>query len=235
MTETVTWKGRMGPFDLVVSEHTFQPTTISTLMAQAMQVKEEDVVVDIGCGTGILAIIAAKLGARRVYGTDIAPDVVEVATANAARLGVGDQVSFVRGDLFEGLPADLQADLVIGDVSGIPDDLAAESGWFPSRVGGGRRGSELPIRMLEAARSRIRAGGRLLLPTGSLQDEAAILTAARSMYGKMVELADRYIPLPSVLAQSEAVRNLANQGVVKLVERGSRLLWQVRVWQMSPA
>ena len=59
--------------------------------------------------------------------------------------------------------------VIIGDVSGIPDALADASGWFPSRRGGGPRGSELPIRMLHAAKERLRAGGRLLLPTGSLQ------------------------------------------------------------------
>jgi precorrin-6B methylase 2 len=233
MPETIVWKGRLGPFELEASDRTFRPTTISTLLAEAMQVKEGDVVVDIGCGTGVLAIIAARLGAHRVYGTDIAPDVIEIGTANAARLGVADRVQFLHGDLFDGLPADLQADLVIGDVSGIPDDLAAESGWFPSLTGGGRRGSELPIRMLEAARSRIRAGGRLLLPTGSLQDEAAILGAARSIYGRLVQLVERNIPLPGVLAQSSAVRNLVAQGIVKLSERGSRFLWQARVWEVT--
>ena len=45
-------------------------------------------VIDFGCGSGILAIAAAKLGARRVYGVDIDPQAVATARANAARNAV---------------------------------------------------------------------------------------------------------------------------------------------------
>lgn len=41
-------------------------------------------VLDYGCGSGILAIAAAKLGARTVYGTDIDPQALDAARANAA-------------------------------------------------------------------------------------------------------------------------------------------------------
>src|SRR3970040_770344 len=60
------WKGRLGPLDLILGEDTFAPTTISTLVAEAMDVVEGEVVVDGGTGTGVLAIIGAKLGASRV-------------------------------------------------------------------------------------------------------------------------------------------------------------------------
>ncbi|MFN4324558.1 MAG: 50S ribosomal protein L11 methyltransferase [Azonexus sp.] len=45
-------------------------------------------VLDYGCGSGILAIAAAKLGAGRVAGVDIDPQAVEAAIANAERNGV---------------------------------------------------------------------------------------------------------------------------------------------------
>ncbi len=45
-------------------------------------------VLDYGCGSGILAIAAAKLGAGRVFGTDIDPQALEAARANAAGNGV---------------------------------------------------------------------------------------------------------------------------------------------------
>ncbi len=53
-------------------------------------------VCDLGCGTGVLAIGAALLGARAV-GVEIDPDALTTAKANAARLGVS--VDFVRGDV----------------------------------------------------------------------------------------------------------------------------------------
>ena len=224
------WKGRFGPLDLKLSQHTFAPSTVSVLMAEALEIRQGDTVVDAGCGSGILAIVAAKLGAGRVIGVDVAPDTVEVATENARRQGVDDVTTFLQGDLFDPLPKDLQADVIIGDVSGVPDEIAAESGWFPSAEGGGPKGSELPIRMLEGAKRMLAPGGRLFLPTGSLQDEGSILQRARELYGKLTKIVERNIPLPSQLAESPAVMRLLKEKVIELTPRGSRYVWTARVW-----
>jgi SAM-dependent methyltransferase len=228
---TITWKGRLGPLELQASDHTFQPSTISTLVAKVLDVKEGDVVIDVGCGTGILGIIAAKLGAGKVYGVDASPDVVAVAGANAATHGVADRMEFFQGDLFDPLPDGVKADVIIGDVSGIPDALAAESGWFPSKTGGGPRGSELPVRMLAEARRWLNEGGRLFLPTGTLQDENAILEAARAAFGTLKKLVDRMIPLAPPLAESESLHDLVDSEVVRVTPRGSRYVWEARVWE----
>lgn len=50
-------------------------------------------VCDLGCGTGMLAIGAAMLGACRVVGIDIDPRAVEAATRNASRLGLSIEFS----------------------------------------------------------------------------------------------------------------------------------------------
>ncbi|MET0696599.1 MAG: 50S ribosomal protein L11 methyltransferase [Acidimicrobiia bacterium] len=227
------WKGRLGPLDLILGEHTFAPTTISTLVADTMDVKEGDVVIDVGTGTGVLAIIAAKLGASRVLAIDNSPEVEEVGRANAEAHGVADRIEFHQGDLFDPLDEDVAADVIIGDVSGVPDSLAEVSGWFPDGKGGGPRGSELPIRMLREAVRRLRPGGRVFLPTGSLQDETAILDAARALYDKVAARAEKMIPLPSLIADSETLKNLIADGIVHLVPKGSRFLWESRVWRLS--
>jgi precorrin-6B methylase 2 len=228
--QSIIWKGRLGPMELTTSESTFVPSTISQLVAKVLEIREGDVVIDVGCGTGILGIIAAKLGASRVYGVDASPDVVEVGAKNAGAHGVADRMEFFHGDLFDPLPGDVRADVIIGDVSGIPDSLAAESGWFPSKTGGGPRGSELPVRMLNEARRRLKESGRLFLPTGTLQDEGAILEAARSAFGNLIKLTERPIPLAGALAEAKSLKRLIDDGIVDLSERGSRLLWEARVW-----
>ncbi len=227
------WKGRLGPLRLRLTDTVFRPSTVTGLIAQVLEVEEGDTVVDVGCGCGILAIIAAKLGASHVHAVDVSPDVVEVGTANAEEHGVADRISFYRGDLFDPIPRDVEADLIIGDVSGIPDDLAAESGWFPDGRGGGPTGAELPVRMLREARERLRDGGRLLLPTGSLQDQGTILETARTLYGSVRELISRAIPLPGQLMAGRALPELVRRGVVELSQRGSRYLWQARVWELT--
>ncbi|HSF85520.1 MAG TPA: methyltransferase domain-containing protein [Acidimicrobiia bacterium] len=233
--QTITWKGRLGPLELHASDNTFQPSTISTLVAKVLEVREGDVVIDVGCGTGILGIIAAKLGAAKVYGVDASPDVVAVASANAEKHGVADRMEFYQGDLFSPLPAGVKADVIIGDVSGVPDAIAADSGWFPSKTGGGPRGSELPVRMLHEARRWLSEGGRLFLPTGTLQDENAILEAARSAFGTLKKLIDRMIPLAAPLAESKSLHELVDSDVVHVTPKGSRYVWEARVWECEGA
>lgn len=63
----------------------------------------DDNVLDIGTGSGILAILSAKLGAKEVLGIDIDEMAVEVARENVERNGVGDAVSIRCGDLTKGI------------------------------------------------------------------------------------------------------------------------------------
>jgi methylase of polypeptide subunit release factors len=164
---------------------------------------------------------------------DAAAETVEIATANAKAQQVSDRTAFYEGDMFEPIPDGVEADVVIGDVSGIPDEFAKVSGWFPSGLSGGPSGAELPMRMLEEAKRILRRGGKLLLPTGTLQDENSILDKARSLFGSIRQLSERSIPLPSTLAEQPAVLGLLREKVIQLTERGSRLLWTVRVWEVS--
>lgn len=231
--ETITWKGRFGPMDLMVGNATFRPSTISTLLADALEIQPGSVVIDVGCGSGILSIIAAKLGAARVYGIDAADETVEIASANAAAHGVADVIQFAQGDLFGPLDPSVEADVVIGDVSGVPDDIAQASGWFPSGLAGGPTGAELPMRMIEESKRLLKKGGSLFLPTGSLQDETSILERARSVFGSMRQLTERNIPLPSSLAEDPAVLKALKEKVIALKQRGSRFQWTARVWRLD--
>jgi ribosomal protein L11 methyltransferase len=56
-------------------------------------------VLDVGTGSGILAIIAAKKGAREVWGIDIDPVAVEAAVDNVIRNGVSDRVRIREGSI----------------------------------------------------------------------------------------------------------------------------------------
>ncbi len=74
---------------------------------------------DLGCGSGILAIAAAKLGAGSCFGVDIDPIAVKVAKENSAENGVGDITDFAVGssELAEGeydvICANIVADVII--------------------------------------------------------------------------------------------------------------------------
>lgn len=71
-------------------------------------------VLDVGTGSGVLAIAAAKLGAQEVTAVDIDPMAVRVATENVEKNGLSQCVTVKRGDLLSGL--DVTCDLAVANI-----------------------------------------------------------------------------------------------------------------------
>jgi len=76
------------------------PQALVDKMLDMANVTAQDVVMDLGSGDGITVITAAKRGARAM-GIEYNPDMVELATQNAAKAGVSDKATFMKADLFE--------------------------------------------------------------------------------------------------------------------------------------
>ncbi len=75
-------------------------------------------VLDLGCGSGILGIAAAKLGAASVLGLDIDPDSVRITGENAIINGVADKVTAQLGSLDSLLSPPQQFDVVLANIIG---------------------------------------------------------------------------------------------------------------------
>lgn len=73
-----------------------------------------DRVFDIGCGSGILSIVAAKLGASKVTGVDIDENSIKVSRENIINNNVESQITLHKGDLLS-LIED-KADLIVSNI-----------------------------------------------------------------------------------------------------------------------
>lgn len=229
---TLEWKGRTGPFTINLNSGVFNPTTTSRTLAEALEIDPGDTVIDIGCGSGVLSFVAAKLGARRVIGVDLNEEAIVVARENAKALGLADRTEFRVGSLFDPV-RDVQAQVIIGDVSGVPDELGKVAGWFPDGHAGGPTGAELPVMMVEEMGECLAPGGRLYLPTGTIQNESRVLEVARRVFGEanLEKVVEKTLPLTDAVAKSKEVARMVQQGFVNLQQRGSRFLWQLRIWR----
>ncbi len=81
----------------------FVPTSSAVVdaMLKIAHVASNDVVYDLGSGDGRIVIAAAQKYGARAVGVELDPDLIKTATKRAAKAGVSDKVTFVRGDLFK--------------------------------------------------------------------------------------------------------------------------------------
>lgn len=77
--------------------------------------KEGDTVLDVGCGSGILGIAAAKLGAKRCYLSDLDPIAVESAEHNCALNNVEDVTRVTLSDLLT--ESSVAADVILANIT----------------------------------------------------------------------------------------------------------------------
>lgn len=89
-------------------------TTSLCVKLMEKYMEPSDVVLDVGCGSGILSIAAGLLGADKVYGVDIDPVAVAVAKENVALNHLEGKTEIFAGDLTKGL--DLKADIVVANL-----------------------------------------------------------------------------------------------------------------------
>lgn len=124
------------------------PTTRLCLEWLCAKISRGDTLMDYGCGSGVLALAGAKLGASEVVGVDIDERALEAAAGNAARNRVALRLIHSRQALSE------QFDIVVANILTNPLCVLA------------------PL-----IASRIRPGGRLAL-SGVLEDQAEQVIAA---------------------------------------------------------
>ncbi|AKS38966.1 ribosomal protein L11 methyltransferase [Anoxybacillus gonensis] len=90
------------------------PTTVMCIQALEKTVKQGDMVVDVGTGSGILSIAAAMLGAKRVHALDLDPVAVESAKLNVKLNKVHDVVTVSQNNLLDRI--DEQADVIVANI-----------------------------------------------------------------------------------------------------------------------
>jgi ribosomal protein L11 methyltransferase len=88
-------------------------TTKGAILAMTEHISRKRVL-DVGCGSGILSIVAAKLGASKVVGIDIDPVAVKVAIENVESNGVQNDVSIQEGDLLN--QASGEYDVIVANI-----------------------------------------------------------------------------------------------------------------------
>jgi len=92
------------------------PTTRGVVRLLPRRLRSGDVVADLGAGSAILSIAAAKLGAARVYAIELDADAIPDAEENVQRNGVADRVHVFEADAGALLPLVAPVHLVLANI-----------------------------------------------------------------------------------------------------------------------
>ena len=179
-------------------------------------------VLDVFTGSGVLAVVAAREGAREVTAVDLSRRAVLAARANVHVNGARRQVSVVRGDLFEPLDG-----ACFDVITANPPYLPAEHDDLPGRGierawNGGRDGRLLVDRLIDEAVPRLKPGGRLVFVHSSVNGEQESLQHLRDRGLSAEVLARHPGPLGPIL--SERAPMMERRGLLAPGQRDEEIL-----------
>lgn len=152
------------------------PTTRLCLALLEEHVRPGGRVLDLGTGSGILAIAAALLGASEVLALDLDSTAVRVAEANAAANGVEDRVRVLQGTLDGREAASGRYDCVVANISAEATLSMAAALVAALRIGGVVMVSGITAERVEECAKALAAAGAPTLETAAEGDWRAIVS-----------------------------------------------------------
>lgn len=146
---------------LRIDRKVYMPSAATLCIAKNLRIEKGSRVLDLGTGSGFLAILASKLGAGEVIATDISARAIRVARINAMLNSV-DNIDFRLGSLYEPVRGE-RLDFIVSNPPMTPSKTP-----LPRYTWGGANGREILDEVISNAPNHLRSGGRLLIPVISL-------------------------------------------------------------------
>jgi release factor glutamine methyltransferase len=165
------------------------PRDDSRLLAESLEIKAGEDVLDVGTGSGVLALQAALAGAGKVLAVDWNEDAVENARRNAETHGVSARVEARVSNVFSTLG---EAELFDVVVANLPDrnipalDLAAAALWDT--------GFQAQKMFFGGVRKHLQAGGRIYLVTANYPELAEMLRLAEGAGFQVAVAGEKAMP-----------------------------------------
>ncbi len=170
--------------ELSLCSRVYQPSDDSFLLADNIQTKEDERVLDMGAGCGIQAIIASKMGGA-VTSSDISEESLKCARRNAELNGV--DITFVKSDLFEDIEGEF--DLIMFNPPYLPAEPLDYDDELTASWDGGDTGREITDRFIKGLKDHLSKKGRALLIQSSISmpENTSELFTRRGLDCKVVD------------------------------------------------
>lgn len=158
----------------IVYSHVFWPFDDSKPLVRILKVKPNEEVLDVGTGSGVLAILAAYTGAKKVVALDNNPQAVKNAQINTVRHGFSEVIDIRLSDVFSALKRKEMFDVIIANLPfrNLPAiDAVQRASWD--------EGLRVHSRFFTHVKDHLKKNGRIYLAQANYGAVNEILTMAQ--------------------------------------------------------
>lgn len=167
----------------IVLPNVFWPFDDSLPLVQNFKINAEDKVLDVGTGSGVLAVFAGLKGARTVVALDVNPAAVENARRNARLHHLSDTIDVRQSDMLEALREGERFDVIIANLpfrDKSAGDIVQRSMWDGELAANKK--------FFETVKNYLKPGGRLYLSQSNFGavDEVLALAANKGFVAQLI-------------------------------------------------
>lgn len=152
-----------------VLKDVYEPAEDTFLLAENLVVNQNDVVLDVGTGCGILSVLAAKK-AKKVVAIDVNPHAVSCARMNAKLNGVVDKMDIRLGNLFEPVKGNEKFNVIIFNAPYLPSERSEQKTWIERAWAGGPSGRRIIDQFISQAPRFLMEKGKIVLVQSTLSN-----------------------------------------------------------------
>lgn len=181
-----------------VSKDVYEPAEDTFLLAENLSVDENDVVLDMGTGCGILGILVAKKS-EKVVATDLNPHAIDCAKMNAKLNKVADKMNILQSDLFQATKQNERFSLILFNAPYLPSNQDEEKTWIGRAWAGGPTGRQLIDRFVSDAPQYLNKNGRILLVQSSLSNVSETVHKFREAGLKVRIVAEKKVMFETIV------------------------------------
>lgn len=197
---------RSGEYIFDVYEEVYEPAEDSFLFVDNLEVEAGELVLDLGTGSGILAVLAAKT-AGSVVAVDLNPYAIRCAKENAKLNQIMGKINFLQSDLFSAFSVDTQFDVILFNAPYLPSEKGEEATWIGRSWAGGASGREVVDRFIVEAPRYLKLKGRILLMQSTLTGVQETLSKFDAIRFEASVKAAQKLPFFETLTLIEAKRS----------------------------
>ncbi|MGY5853504.1 MAG: methyltransferase [Candidatus Thorarchaeota archaeon] len=175
-------------FDYVVHPNVYAPSDDTYLLIEAVELESDDIFVEMGCGTGLVSLTAART-ARTVISADISIEALKNTKENILKTSLSNKCHIFQTDLMSVFAPTFQVSVIAFNPPYLPQD--DESVELDHALIGGEQGVELSERFLHQVVNHLLPSGSVYLVASSLGDIDRLKDVTRSVGFEVTEAASK--------------------------------------------